>query len=472
MKTMAYSLFNHIQGKKGSRWAEFVRETGTENLLLVAIDAAKFTQKALICTFYGDILVKPFEFDASMSGFEYLKKIIHTEKEKHNLKEIVVGIETTGHYYEDLVRRCHSDGYHVRTLNAATTAQERQALLNWSKTDNLDLMAIVQSMIHGRGTSNELSSGDVLTLQKLTRARRESVGERTATQNLIRMHMDHIFREFQGKSVWRKGKRKHVQPFSSLFGKSALYIMRNYPHPSDILTLGEKGLRELSIRENLKLRDTTIEILIDFAQNSISQPKEFVEGDIFLLSQKLDRFDLLDEQINDLEKKIEDLFIGMEGAVILSVPGIGVVTGAELYAEMGDISDFEHAGQLIKLAGTNPIVKQSGGKKPTYHCISKQGRRTFRNIAYQVGKSLAVNNPEMKQRYLALKERGKHHRQAYVALGNRMIRLAYSMIRNHSLYRTNQENYVLIDEISKKIKKANVKRFYELHVSTKLSLSA
>jgi transposase len=71
--------------------------------MLVAIDAAKFTQKALISTFYGDILVIPFEFDAFMSGFEYLKKIIHTEKKKHNLKEIVVGIETTGHYYEDLL---------------------------------------------------------------------------------------------------------------------------------------------------------------------------------------------------------------------------------------------------------------------------------------------------------------------------------------------------------------------------------
>ena len=93
----------------------------------------------------------------------------------------------------------------------------------------------------------------------------------------------------------------------------------------------------------------------------------------------------------------------LEGAVILSVPGIGVVTGAELYAEMGDISDFEHAGQLIKMAGTNPIVKQSGGKKPSYFCISKQGRRTFRNIAYQVGKSLAVNNPEMKHQIFSLK---------------------------------------------------------------------
>lgn len=319
---MTYSLFNHIQGKNGSRWAEFVRETGTENLLMVAIDAAKFTQKALIGTFYGDILVKPFEFDASMTGFDYLIKVIQSEKEKHKLKEVVVGIETTGHYYEDLVRRFHSNGYHVRTLNAATTAQERQALLNWSKTDNLDLMAILQSMIHGRATSNELSSGAVLTLQKLTRARGELVGERTTTQNLIRVRLDHIFREFQGKSVWENEKRKHVQPFSHLFGKAPLYFMRHYPHPTDILTLGEKGLRKLSIRENLKLRDTTIQILIEFAQNSIPQPKDFVEGDICLLSQKLDCLELLNQQINVLEHKIEDLFVETEGAVILSVPGL------------------------------------------------------------------------------------------------------------------------------------------------------
>ncbi|WP_244906731.1 hypothetical protein [Neobacillus soli] len=78
----------------------------------------------------------------------------------------------------------------------------------------------------------------------------------------------------------------------------------------------------------------------------------------------------------------------------------------------------------------------------------------------------------MKIRYLALKDRGKHPRQAYVALGNRMIRLAFSMIRNCTLYRTDQENYVLVSEISKKLRAPNVKRFYELHVSSKLCLSA
>lgn len=333
-------------------------------------------------------------------------------------------------------------------------------------------MAIVQSMIHGRGTSNELPSGKVLYLQKLTRARRELVKEETEAKNLIRVHMDHIFREFQGKSVWVNGKREHVKVFDDMFGKSSIYLMKHYSHPSDILNLGEEGLRQLSVRENLKFRDKSIQLLLEFARDSISQPKEFLEVDIFLLRQKLERFEFLVNQIKVLERKIEDLFVETEGAVILSVPGIGVVTGAELYAEMGNLSDFDYAGQLIKLAGTNPIVKQSGGKRPNYYGISKQGRRTFRNITYQVGKSLAQNNLEMKQRYKAFKERGKLPNQAYIALGNRMIRLAFSMIRKHSLYQSTDNNYVLLDVLSKKLRAQNLKRFYEIHVSATLSQSA
>lgn len=463
---MAYSLFNHINGKKGSRWAEFIRSTGAERLLIVAIDAAKYTHKAMICTFYGDIIVKPFEFDASLTGFEKVKRIIESEKARNDMKEVVVGIETTGHYYEDLVRRFFSEGYHVRTLNAATTAQEREALLNWSKTDNLDLLAIVQSVVHGRGTSSELASGVVLKLRKLTRSRRELVKERTSTVNHIRVYVDHIFREFQGKSVWVEGERKRVKPFSEMFGKASVYLMRHHLHPSDILSLGKEGLRRLSKQENLKIRDQSIEILLEFAQHSISQPKEFLEAEQFLLNQKLDQLELLDRQIKQLERKIEDIFVQTEGAVLLSVQGIGVVTGAELFAEMGDISDFDHSGQLIKMAGTNPIVKQSGDRSPSFYAVSKQGRRAFRNIVYLVGKSLATNNPEMNRRYVALKDRGKYYKQAYIALGNRMIRLAFSMIRNQTLYRTNDPNYILYNEIDKKLRKKNLKAFYEKYVAS------
>ena len=47
--------------------------------------------------------------------------------------------------------------------------------------------------------------------------------------------------------------------------------------------------------------------------------------------------------------------------------------------------------------------------------------------------------------------KGKILRQAYIALGNRMIRLAFAMVRNRSLYHTEDRNYVLLEEISKKI---------------------
>lgn len=46
------------------------------------------------------------------------------------------------------------------------------------------------------------------------------------------------------------------------------------------------------------------------------------------------------------------------------------------------------------------------------------------------------------------------------------------MIRNHTLYRTDQENYVLKDVLTKKLRAANVKRFYENHVLPELQKSA
>ena len=64
MKTMVYSTLNHIQGKIGSRWAQFVWETGVENILIVAIDAAKDETKVkrgdrnIIHTFVNSIVKK------------------------------------------------------------------------------------------------------------------------------------------------------------------------------------------------------------------------------------------------------------------------------------------------------------------------------------------------------------------------------------------------------------------------------
>src|SRR5690606_23505142 len=141
---------------------------------------------------------------------------------------------------------------------------------------------------------------------------------------------------------------------STMETKTVQYLMRHHPHPEDILSLGEEGLYELSRNENLKLRKTAVDCLLEFARDSISQPKEELVAELYQLNAILDLLDHLKEQIKDLEKKIEELLLPTDGALFLSIPGIGKVLAAELRAEIGPIDDYTHAGQLIKLAGTNP----------------------------------------------------------------------------------------------------------------------
>ena len=68
--------------------------------------------------------------------------------------------------------------------------------------------------------------------------------------------------------------------------------------------------------------------------------------------------------------------------LLLTVPGLGVSTAAELYAEIGDVYQSSNANQLIKKAGTNPIVKQTGGGAGSYRKISKQGNDHLRYVVY------------------------------------------------------------------------------------------
>lgn len=449
---MVTQTLNHIQGRNGSHWSRLMRSPEADQYCIVAVDAAKYVNAAIICTIYGDILRGPFEFDGSQTGFQVLKVEIDKARDAYQLTDVILGIETTAHYYEDLVRVCDEEGYMVRVINAVTTAEERKKMLNYTKTDRVDLNAIVQSILQGHGGTTRKKQDNFRELQMLTRAKRQMVNEQTRCINHIRLYMDHIFREFQGKNVRKDGKNQVVKVFDEFTSKTSLYLMRHYPHPSDVIALGHEGLRRLSLEHNLKMRESAIERLLIYAQESISKPKDALTSELILLKLKLDEYQLIHSQITELEEVIEALLLETDGGILLSIPGIGVTLAAELTAEMGDLEVFTNAGQLIKMAGTNPVVKQSGGKKANHFAISKQGRAQFRSVIYQVGKCTAQFNPEMNEHYQRMKERGKLTGQAYIAIGNRVLRLAYAMRKHQTLYRSLAPDYVLQKTIAGKLR--------------------
>ena len=442
---------NNIQGKKGSQFSSQLRGVNLERVLIVAIDAAKFFQKALVCNYFGDVLEKPFFFGVNQEGINLICEKIEKVQSKIQAERIFIGVEATGHYYEDIVREVGKRGYGVTIINAATTYEERSSALNWSKTDDLDLFAIAHALIQNKGMENKLPEGSYRKLMTLTRARRNEVRKRALVKVHIRTLMDHVWRDYQGHVEIIQNKPKKTYIFSDFWGKSSVFFMESYPHPSSILELGEEKLLQIAKENKLRIGVSTIQTLLTVANQSIVKPKEEVSAELLLLRMAIQDLKRLDDNVRVLEKEIEEALLETDGRLLLSVPGIGVVTAAEFYSELGDISHYEHAGQLIKKAGTNPIIIQSGGTQGFYGRISKQGNKHLRFMVYTVGKCLAQHNKDLRPYYERLKERGKHARKAFIALGNKFIRIAFSMLTNKKPYESKQNEYSIYNEIKKKL---------------------
>jgi transposase len=238
--------------------------------------------------------------------------------------------------------------------------------------------------------------------------------------------------------------------------------MEFYPHPTSILELGEELLLQKVKDAKLRIGQTSIQTLVKVAEQSIVKPKETVAPELLLLRMAIQDLKRLDENVKVLEKEIERALLQTDGRLLLTVPGIGVVTAAEFYSEIGDISHYEHAGQLIKKAGTNPIIIQSGGTEGFYGRISKQGNKNLRFIVYTVGKLLAQHNQDLRPYYEGLKARGKHARKAFIALGNKFIKIAFSMLKHKKPFESKQKGYSILHEIKKKLQHTKMNTYLNI----------
>ena len=424
----------HILGRKGEYFSEQLRGIDLQRILVIAIDAAKYHQKALICNYFGDVIEDPFFFTTNLEGNGLLLQKIKDAVRDTKAVKVFIGIESTGHYYEEVVRQLQENGYTVSIINPLSTKQERAASLNWCKTDDIDLGVIAYCIIHNKVTLSKLPEGIYAALQTLTRTRRTIVKSRSCVKVKIRVLMDSIWREFQGYPVIKNGKPKVEKIFSDLWGHAPIFLMQHYPLPDQILALGKEGLRQFFTKHKLRFRAVTIEKLIHAASIALKKSPNELQPQLLLLSLFLEQLKLLNTQLQQLEHKIEALLVQTEGVLLITTPKVGVLSAAEFIAEVGPINRYTHSGQIIKKAGTNAMVFQSGGGRGYYTKISKQGNKHLRSVVFTLGKNLSHGNDYFEYFYQRLKSKGKHTQAAYIAVGNKFIKVAFAMLRKRRPY--------------------------------------
>ena len=116
-----------------------------------------------------------------------------------------------------------------------------------------------------------------------------------------------------------------------------------------------------------------------------------------LISLLLDSVDILNREIESIDKQIQDLISKRQDdlKIAMSIPGMGFTNASAILAEIGDFKDFRTGDKLAAYCGLVPSVYQSAGKLITGH-ITKHGsphvRRMLIEVAHAISRTKADSN--------------------------------------------------------------------------------
>ena len=145
-----------------------------------------------------------------------------------------------------------------------------------------------------------------------------------------------------------------------------------------------------------------------------------------------DRKKLLDRQITELERRIEQTVVTDDklaetAAILRSVPGIGPVASTMLIAEMPELGQIT-GEQAAALTGLAPIAHDSG--TPRGKRAVGGGRRVLRHVMFQAALVAAHHNPSLKPFADRLRKAGKPHKVIITAVARKLVTIANALCRS------------------------------------------
>jgi transposase len=142
------------------------------------------------------------------------------------------------------------------------------------------------------------------------------------------------------------------------------------------------------------------------------------------------------EQIAQYDKEIEALFLTHpDHEIFESLPRAGQHLAPRLLAEIGeDRLRYQNAGSLQALAGTSPVLFQSGMYAKAHRrlgCI-----KPLRNALHQFAWQTTLSEPWATDYYQRKRAEGKSHTVAVRALANVWVRIIFALWQQHQCYQT------------------------------------
>ena len=380
-------------------------------MIYVGIDIAKQKHFASAMTSDGEVLISPFSFMNDSEGFKlFLSKI-----ESFGKENLLIGLESTAHYGENLLFFLFDLGYRISLINPIQTATLRKTNIRKTKTDKVDTLLIIKSMIVNKHRLFSKADVNSLRLKNLCRFRDKIKKSKARLKIQLVTYIDIIFPELQ--YFFKSG----------IHTNTCYELLKKHSNPNDIAALHLTYLGNLLKKASHgHFGKEEAFALKSLAKSSVGSGDTSVSIQI---TQSISQIELLEKQLNELDASIKSLMLEMN-SVILTIPGIGVLNGAMILGEIGDISRFSNPSKLLAFAGLDPVVDQSGKFKAKKTKMSKRGSKLLRYALINAAWNVSLNNKTFNDYYQLKKSQGHNHYSALGHVAHKLVRVIFKMLKD------------------------------------------
>lgn len=387
-------------------------------MFIVGIDIAKCSHMVRIIDAEGKTVCRPFSIRNNYSGYNtLLERVGKVTNQKH---EFIFAMETTFHYRLALYTRLRKDGWNTVVLNPIQTSAMRDILMRDAKTDSIDTLVIAETIRFGRYKPSSVPQEKLLALRELCRNRFYLIDMASDLKRKIISLLDQIFPEFETQ-------------FDSVFCKSALAVLKQYPVPERLARAQIGKLTELlRSASNGRFGEWKAQQLKEISKNSFGIP-DYTGVYSTLILLYLEQLESFLTKVSVLEKTIAELFSQFD-STLTTITGIGPVLGAVILSEIRDISCFASADKLAAYAGLNPSVKQSGKTVSCSIHMSKRGSPYLRRAIWMASTIAVQHDPMFKAYYEKKALEGLRYMTIIGHVTKKMTAAIFAIMRDSKIY--------------------------------------
>ena len=335
-------------------------------------------------------------------------------------EEVVWAVDQPGGGAALLLGLLWERGQRVLYIPGLTVDRSRDTYRGESKTDARDAH-VIADQARMRPDLGELapSENDLAELELLLARRRDLVVDKSRSVTRLRETLLSLF--------------PALERALDLNRSGPLTLLIHYQRPEQIRRAGHKRVATYLRNRGVKGANGLAQKALHAANSqSVSLPAEDVASSI--VAELAGEVLALKERIGALDEELRERFFAREEApIITSLPGMGMVLGAEFLISVGDLCAFESADKLAAYAGLVPAAHDSGKRTGNDHRM-RGGNKLLKRAFYQSAFASLRSSPESRAFYDRKRREGKRHTQALIALARRRVNVLWAMLRDGTTF--------------------------------------